>query len=68
MIMLDVTDRPPVDEEVKGLPHSRASRGSSAGLEGGLPAHLSPIVLSVCEVKVRLHLYLHLWHHEDWTP
>lgn len=79
MIMLDVTDRPPVGKETSegldtlemepGPAFTRSPAGkSSAGLEGGLPAHLSPIVLSVCEVKVRLHLYLHLWHHEDRTP
>lgn len=37
MIMLDVTDRPPVDEEVKGLPHSRASREEQCWARGWSP-------------------------------
>lgn len=68
-----------VRKQVKGLTHTldeaRASFAlppawkNHAGLEGGLPTHLSPIVLLVvCEVEVRVHLYPHLRHHEDRTP
>ena len=41
--------------------------GESVLLEGGLAVGFSSISVHTCEVIVRLHLYLHLWHHEAWA-